>query len=233
MEGPLRLAKWEQFPIKPAAEQLNRKYFNGELDLDFPMNYHSLLRYYAMVRGKVLPNDEAWVTELQVSNRYKMDEQLFMEILGHELIHVKMIQIGFPFEAHGKNFKRERGRLQHLGLNVPEKEDVQSLELDPGKAFRQLVWLVVILGWKPKPMGIAFRRMNQEALANFNAVLAYNAQKLGKELIVQFYQTYNPAIRKLKIHHELPRIPKRLFSIEPDLLKALRFDLVSTNTVKG
>jgi hypothetical protein len=59
-----------------------------------------------------------------MTNYYNLTEEQFDAVLRHEMVHVFQIQTNCRDKAHGKDFMREKARIEALGFKVSKGDTV-------------------------------------------------------------------------------------------------------------
>lgn len=213
---------WERFNLKREAEELNRKYFNGELSLSFHFKYGRFYRQYGLVKGRRNRNTgETKVTSLEISNRYDLDRETFLGILGHELIHVKFMQSGedrWERDQHGAHFRSEVKRLRGLGLDVPLSEDIGKQTMDAGKPLNKAVNVII----KDGTWILVCRSYGaQEDLDRFNGRMEYTSFSRKTPIKLEYFITTNPIVRSVPIARNLKTSKGRMYKLEPEWYSSL------------
>lgn len=118
----------EQYDIAQMATDINSQYFDNQIELNFPMRYGNLTQSFGQVHTeRIRATGVRTVVDLVMSNNWELGEQLFKEILGHELVHALVAQKyrGKDYGgSHGIHFTDELAKLKAKGLNAPVSEEV-------------------------------------------------------------------------------------------------------------
>ena len=173
----------QKFDIEKMAKELNEKYFNSEIDINFPIRYGALKRALGTCLGSYSMYKDtkeitrSWVTDLVISNYYPMDEELTRRILCHELIHALLFQRKNPKDNHGKPFMDEVKRIKEMGFPVSISEDLNELDIkiDTERTLKKPVYYVLIKDQKDKPMITFFKNLDQKAWDKLMDTLEYNS----------------------------------------------------------
>lgn len=224
---------WERYNLQRDAEELNRKYFNNELDLNFPFKYGRFYRSYGLVKGrKNRATGEVTVTSLEISNRYDLDRETYLGILAHELIHVKLMQNGrsvFDRNTHGPIFCSEVNKLRAKGLDVPLSEDVSKQTMDTGEQLKKPVYVIV----KDGQWILVTRSYGTQAdLDRFNDHMAYTSYVRKTPIKLEYYMITNPIVRNVPIARSLKTSKGRFYKMEPEVYESLIKDKTGEVIIK-
>lgn len=134
--------------------QLNAKFFDGRLHAHVPITFAPLKRASGETRIQIIAVPPYNIAEVKSRARFlpigpdmarilisgitlssliKYDESEFDLVLLHEMCHVAVAQMGWPWEHHGHNFAAEAQRVGRLaGVRIPLTHEAKG-EVD-GKA---------------------------------------------------------------------------------------------------
>lgn len=102
--------------IEKSFEELNQKYFGNQLKKpDFFKVSHSLRSAGSVQTGK---NQQL---TLCISDMFSFNDESFIAIMVHEMIHVLQIQTHAPGSTHGRWYKKtmcDMNRKYHLNLRL-------------------------------------------------------------------------------------------------------------------
>jgi len=120
LEGEVNIGEYD---LKKYYDDFNKKYFDDELP-NIPVQYVNSKKFGGWVdatRNK--KTNEISVNRLVISKFFKRDEDNFIQILLHEMIHVWLLYNNIlERKQHGLAFKRKSREIEEIsGVKIPRE----------------------------------------------------------------------------------------------------------------
>ena len=223
----------DKYNLNKTFIDLNKKVFNNELKLDFPLRWGKTKNKVGHVVINTLGKEEVSILEFMITNYYNMTLEQFESIMLHEMIHVYIFQKKIKDNnIHGREFNKKMDFINSKGYNVSRTEDPREFEIDTETVSNEELQAIIIEYEKTSDMDIIiFKQINSGEEMAFYEVLKNNARSMGEGITLSFLTTSNPLLRKYKIARSLKTALSRQYALYPDQKKELQKDINRVTTI--
>lgn len=135
---------WETIDLNALFDELNKQLFNSELP-KIPVELVKRGSFSGRFLSNYNDKTELYVGEkIQLSTKYKFTLAVLKDILAHEMIHLKLVNVEGKLGTHKTPFVQEMNRInKDYGFNITLKHDVTDFEMSEVKDMSNSVYTVI------------------------------------------------------------------------------------------
>jgi hypothetical protein len=212
----------QAYDLETKYNTFNRAYFGGELPT-IPLGFADLKRASGVVNYRTTRDHKLidGSMRLNLSSRFKWNEEQLDSTLIHEMIHVYFLNRGFTREGHGIRFKAMMNKLRReTGRNITLTDTVDGIELANPTAVKAVgVILLTKVGG-----GHSFSLISAKtAHADHEKILALWQRRTGFQAVA-VYTVATPAWTEVAAKFPISRKPDPGLYIMKDPSLVLNLD---------
>jgi tRNA-specific adenosine deaminase 1 len=193
----------KQFNLKATYDKFNRQYFNNELPR-ITLKWGRSKRWGGLASGRRGPSGDILPVKITISDFLSMDEERFLGIMLHEMIHIWQWVNGHA-DHHGAFFKAKRQELSGKApFTIPVSEDITGMQVSDEVATKAMV--VIFMEFASGKDGFLiytaqmYQRLRTKLQAYFERYI-----NMGTMTKVVFVETTDKKFMKFTHSRQVPR----------------------------